>query len=198
MLQKLNKFLNSSIVISGLMFLIGLILIIYPEMSFDTLTYVLSAMLIINGLYFIIEKESSILFSGFLMLGVIELLLGIVVILNPNIIKTLLPIVFGIIMVTKSTLDLRISMLLSKNGYDNWLLMLILSIISIICGLIIILNPAFGATVLTTYIGIVIVIYSVSAFVDTIMIKKRDYFGYPQGIILQNFVGSSAQILLNI
>ena len=171
MLQKLNKFLNSSIVISGLMLLIGLILIIYPEMSFDTLTYVLSAMLIINGLYFIIEKESSILFSGFL-LGVIELLLGIVVILNPNIIKTLLPIVFGIIMVTKSTLDLRISMLLSKNGYDNWLLMLILSIISIICGLIIILNPAFGATVLTTYIGIVIVIYSVSAFVDTIMIKK--------------------------
>ena len=172
MLQKLNKFLNSSIVISGLMLLIGLILIIYPEMSFDTLTYVLSAMLIINGLYFIIEKESSILFSVFLMLGVIELLLGIVVILNPNIIKTLLPIVFGIIMVTKSTLDLRISMLLSKNGYDNWLLMLILSIISIICGLIIILNPAFGATVLTTYIGIVIVIYSVSAFVDTIMIKK--------------------------
>ena len=101
MLQKLNKFLNSSIVISGLMFLIGLILIIYPEMSFDTLTYVLSAMLIINGLYFIIEKESSILFSGFLMLGVIELLLGIVVILNPNIIKTLLPLKLSNNMIAK-------------------------------------------------------------------------------------------------
>ena len=26
--------------------------------------------------------------------------------------------------------------------------------------------------------------------VDITMIMKRDYFGYPQGIILQNFVGS--------
>ena len=30
---------------------------------------------------------------------------------------------------------------------------------------------------------------------DIIMILKRDYFGYPQGIILQNYADSSVQIL---
>ena len=72
MLNKLNKFLYSSIIISIIMFIIGLIFIIYPEVSFITITYILSILLIVNGIYFLIEKESSIFFSSFLTLGVIE------------------------------------------------------------------------------------------------------------------------------
>ena len=45
MLNKLNKFLYSSIIISIIMFIIGLIFIIYPEVSFTTITYILSILL---------------------------------------------------------------------------------------------------------------------------------------------------------
>ena len=38
------------------MFIIGLIFMIYPDISFKTITYILSIVLIINGLYFVIEK----------------------------------------------------------------------------------------------------------------------------------------------
>lgn len=173
MLNKLNKFLYSSIIISIIMFIIGLIFIIYPEVSFTTITYTLSILLIINGIYFLIEKESSIFFSSFLTLGVIELLLGIIMLVNPDIVKTLFPIVAGIIMITKSTLDLRLSILLYRNNINSWLSLLICSIISIICGLIIILNPSIGTIALTTSLGILITVYSISNIIDTIIFKKN-------------------------
>ena len=72
MLNRLNKFLNSSIVISVLMFVIGMIFIIFPDVSFTTITYVLAIILIVNGIYFIIEKETSMFFSSFLTLGIID------------------------------------------------------------------------------------------------------------------------------
>lgn len=173
MLNKLNKFLYSSIIISIIMFIIGLIFIIYPEVSFTTITYTLSILLIVNGIYFLIEKESSIFFSSFLTLGVVELLLGIIMLVNPDIVKTLFPIVAGIIMITKSTLDLRLSILLYRNNINSWLSLLICSIISIICGLIIILNPSIGTIALTTSLGILITVYSISNIIDTIIFKNN-------------------------
>lgn len=173
MLNKLNKFLYSSIIISIIMFIIGLIFIIYPEVSFTTITYILSILLIVNGIYFLIEKESSIFFSSFLTLGVVELLLGIIMLVNPDIVKTLFPIVAGIIMITKSTLDLRLSILLYRNNINSWLSLLICSIISIICGLIIIVNPSIGTIALTTFLGILITVYSISNIIDTIIFKKN-------------------------
>lgn len=173
MLKKLNKFLYSSIAISVLMFLIGVIFIAFPEVSFETITYILAIVLIANGIYFIVEKENSLFFGGFLTLGIVELLLGVVMLLNPDIMKTLFPIVAGIVMVTKSTFDLRISLTLHKYEYSNWLSIFILSIISIICGLIIIINPSIGTVALTASLGILITVYALSNIIDTIIFKKN-------------------------
>ena len=171
MLSKINKFLYSSIALSILMFVIGIIFIIEPEASFKTITYILAIVLIINGIYFLFEKETSIFFTGFITFGVVEILLGVVMFLNPDIVKTLFPIVTGIIMISKSAIDLRFSFLLNKSGYSNWLGLAICAVISIACGLIIIFYPSIVA--LTTYLGILITVYSVSNIIDTIMFKKN-------------------------
>ena len=173
MLEKFNKFLNSSIVLSVLMFILGLIFMIYPSVSFSVVTYIIAIFLILNGLYFIIEKETSLFFSSFLTLGIIELLLGVVMLLNPDIMKTLFPIVAGIVMVTKATLDLRLSLLLKKYEYDTWLSIFICSLIAIISGIIIIINPSIGTMALTVSLGLLITINSISSIVDTIIFKKN-------------------------
>lgn len=173
MLNRLNKFLYSSIIISVLMLVIGMIFIIFPEVSFKTITYILAIILIVNGIYFIFEKEASLFFSSFLTLGIIEILLGAVMLLNPDIMKTLFPIVAGIVMVTKSTLDLRMSLLLKKYEYDTWLSIFICSLIAIISGIIIIINPSIGTMALTVSLGILITINSISSIIDTIIFKKN-------------------------
>ena len=173
MLSKINKFLYSSIALSILMFVIGIIFIIEPEASFNTITYILAIVLIINGIYFLFEKETSIFFTGFITFGVVEILLGVVMFLNPDIVKTLFPIVTGIIMISKSAIDLRFSFLLNKSGYSNWLGLAICAVISIACGLLIIFYPSIGTVALTTYLGILITVYSISNIIDTIMFKKN-------------------------
>lgn len=173
MLNRLNKFLNSSIVISVLMFIIGMIFIIFPDVSFTTITYILAVILIVNGIYFIIEKEMSFFFSSFLTLGIIELLFGIIMLLNPDIVKTLFPIVIGVIMVTKATLDLRVSLLLKKYEYNTWLSLFICALIAIISGIIIIIYPSIGTMALTVYLGILITINSISSIIDVIIFKNN-------------------------
>ncbi len=173
MLNRLNKFLNSSIVISVLMFVIGMIFIIFPDVSFTTITYVLAVILIVNGIYFIIEKEMSFFFSSFLTLGIIELLFGIIMLLNPDIVKTLFPIVIGVIMVTKATLDLRVSLLLKKYEYNTWLSLFICALIAIISGIIIIIYPSIGTMALTVYLGILITVNSISSIIDVIIFKNN-------------------------
>lgn len=173
MLNRLNKFLNSSIVISALMFIIGMIFIIFPDVSFTTITYILAVILIVNGIYFIIEKEMSFFFSSFLTLGIIELLFGIIMLLNPDIVKTLFPIVIGVIMVTKATLDLRVSLLLKKYEYNTWLSLFICALIAIISGIIIIIYPSIGTMALTVYLGILITINSISSIIDVIIFKNN-------------------------
>ena len=76
MIKKLNKFLYSSIVISVLMCFLGLVFMIYPQMSFETINYVLAIILIVNGIYFMLENENNILFSGLQSIGIVELLIN--------------------------------------------------------------------------------------------------------------------------
>jgi uncharacterized membrane protein HdeD (DUF308 family) len=173
MKENLNKFFISSIVLSIIMFVIGMILIIYPEISFLTITYILSVILIVNGLYFIFGKDGSILFSSFLTLGVVELILGIIMLRNPDIVMTLFPIVVGIVMITKSSFDLKISLILKDCNYKNWIILFILAVLSIICGALIIVNPTVGRVAITSYIGFIIAFYSLSAFIDTFIFKKN-------------------------
>ena len=178
MAERINKFLYSSIIISILLFVLGMIFLIVfislyinIKLLFNSL---LSVVLIINGIYFIVEKESSFFFSGFLTLGIIQILIGVVLILNPILMKTLFPIFVGIVMVTKSALDFRISLLLKKYGYNNWLSIFIFSVISIICGLIIIVNPTtIGTIAITTYLGLILSIYAISNIIDSIFFIKN-------------------------
>lgn len=174
MAERLNKFLYSSIIISILMFVLGMLFIIFPQMSFETITYILSVVLIINGIYFIVEKDNSFFFLGFLTIGIIQVLIGLILILNPILMKTLFPIFVGIVMVTKSALDFRISLLLKKYGYKNWLSILIFSIISILCGLVIIVKPTtIGTIAITTYLGIILSIYAISNIIDSIIFIRN-------------------------
>lgn len=173
MIKKLNKFLCSSIIISILMCFTGIVFMMCPEISFKTINYALAIILIINGVYFILENENNILFSGLQSIGVVELLLGIVLILKPDLMQTLLPVTVGIIMIVKAFVNLRFAIALGNYGYSNWLLLLILSIISIVTGTLIIINPSIGSIALTFSLGLLICTYSVANIIDTLIFKRH-------------------------
>ena len=66
----------------------------------------------------------------------------------------------------------RISFII-KDIDNSYILSLFTSILMVICGVVLIINPGNTALVITTLIGIILIVYSVSAIVDMFIFKSR-------------------------
>ena len=63
MLNKLNKYLNSGIILTIVFLLVGSILIVKPDISFNIISYFIGASLVVSGIYlFIIDSKTNNIF----------------------------------------------------------------------------------------------------------------------------------------
>lgn len=91
----------------------------------------------------------------------------------PNTLSIIIPIVLGTWVIITSILKLRLAISLRNFKNTPWILILIISILSIICGFILILNPTITSITLTLFIGIMIIVYAISDIIDMIVLKKQ-------------------------
>ena len=86
--------------------------------------------------------------------------------------ESIIPITLGIFFVISGIFSLRISFIIKDMG-SSFVMSFISSILMIICGIILIINPAGTIIVLTTLIGILLIVYSISNVVDMCIFKSR-------------------------
>lgn len=172
MIKKINKFVDLSIIASIIFTIIGLCLIIFPDVSLNIMSYVIGGLFLIFGIYLFTINYNSLILTDMIFFGVMMVLLGVILIVYPKLIAQLIPIVLGIWFITDSIVKIRIS--LSLKDYDDtpWVLTLVLSIISMLCGVVFILHPLASSEVITTFIGALIMIYALSDIIDMFMFKK--------------------------
>ena len=174
MIKKINEYINLSIILSVLFMIVGVLLIVWPKASLDTFAYVIGTILIIYGIYSFIDSFSInpalCLFQ--MTNSILSFLLGICVFLNPSIFESILPIALGIFFIISGAFSSRISFII-KDIDNSYILSLFTSILMIICGVVLIINPGNTALVITTLIGIILIVYSVSAIVDMFVFKSR-------------------------
>ena len=84
-----------------------------------------------------------------------------------------IPIVIGIGIIINSCNKLQYAIQLKSNENDLWKSTMIISIISTLCGIILIFNPFQAAVGITRIVGIFIVIYSILDIISTITIKRN-------------------------
>lgn len=175
MVKKLNKYINVSIVISILLMILGGLIFIYPTMTLKAFSYVVSVILVLFGIYLIVEdykfKKILVLFD-FSLVGILCLLLGIILLIYPNILTTLIPIFLGIWFIMSGIVKFRLTSLLSNSDFNGWIISLIMSILSVTCGILFIISPLNGAIALVSFIGILLFVYSLSDIVNMIIFKK--------------------------
>ena len=104
--------------------------------------------------------------------SVLSALLGILIFLNPNIFESLLPIVLGIFFIINGAFKSRMSFVL-KEIDSSWVLSLITSLLMIICGFILIINPRISAIMITTLMGIILMVYAISDIIDMFVFKSK-------------------------
>lgn len=173
MLKKFNKFMWLSVGFCALFAIIGILLIAYPGVSNKVIAYIIAFALIIIGITLIMDYSGSLFITSFLPTGILAILLGIIVLIYPNSIIVLVPIVVGIWMIINSIVNMQMALSLKQVGYKGWLFAVILAVITIMCGFLIIINPNSGALALTEFFGIMLVVYSISDIIDLFIFKSN-------------------------
>ena len=172
----MTNFFKSSIISSLGLAILGILLIFYSEVTIVSISYVIGAILIALGtlalLKYIRNYKVGIQNGLDIVYGIVTVILGIIIITNPKEIAGIIPFVIGIVIIISSANKLQYSFELKKVNSSIWKSTMILSIITMLCGILLIFNPFKGAVFITKIVGILILLYAVLDLISTIAIKK--------------------------
>ena len=173
----MKKFFRSSLISSITLLIIGILLILQSEITIITISYIIGTLLIALGAIAIIKFIKNINNIARedldIVYGTVTIILGVIVLYNPEAIASIIPIIIGIGIVISSATKLQYAIELKDNLNGQWKTTLIFSIVSAICGVVLICNPFKGAVIIMQIIGGVIVAYSILDIISTITIKKN-------------------------
>lgn len=171
---KIKKMSITSIVFSILFILIGLFLIIKPEGAIHVVSYALGIMLLIWGIVSMIQffsnKKSQNYLEFSFILGMLVFIFGIIILIKPDTIASIIPLLLGVWMICNGVTKLSYSLTINKE--TNATVSLIVSGLIIILGIFLIFNPFSGAKVITQVIGVMMIVYSVLDLIECIFIRK--------------------------
>ena len=176
----MNKFMSnvfkSSILGSIGMAILGILLIFYSAQTIITISYVIGAILIAIGviaiLKFINDYNAKIKNELDIVYGIVSVILGIIVISNPEGIASIIPFVVAVFIIISSATKLQYSLELKKDDNELWKSTMIISIITMLCGILLIFNPFKGAVMFIRVVGILILVYALLDLASTIAIRN--------------------------
>ena len=177
-MQDLLKKVYRMSLLSSIVFLVfGLLLIFQTENVINTVSVIIGVLLLVIGIYPIVNyfrnRQSGFFSSAGLLYGIFSFVAGVVIIVNKNLLATIIPVLSGVWMIINSVNKIQIAMELRDRKVSSWIISFIFAIIILIGGTLLIINPFRGAVILSKTVGIIIVIYSILDIADSIYIKIK-------------------------
>lgn len=163
-MKETMKRIKADIILSALVCVaLGVVLLIWPAETIDIFCKVLAVGLVIMGVVDLVSyftNRSVHPFAG--ALGLIVMLVGIWIFIRPESIVSLIPIVIGVILFVHGVQDLKLALETKDNGYEKWWSILIIAAVSLVLGVVCIVN-AFGMVKLALqFIGIALIYDGIS------------------------------------
>lgn len=174
---KLNfsKILLGSIILNVLFLIFGIIIYLNPVITLELTGIILGIYMIIFGIFAIYEfivRDNNPLFALNILWGILSILTGLLVIINPFEIIKILTFALGIYLIIISVSKIIDSLNLKKYGYDGWSLMLVIAIILLVFGIFIMINP-MASMDLVEATGIFIILASILEICNSIMLYTK-------------------------
>lgn len=171
---KVKKMNMTSIIFSIIFILIGAFLLARPEDAIHLVSYALGIILLLWGaisiVQFFTDKESQNYLDFGFVVGVFVFIFGIIVLVKPNTIASIIPLLLGIWMLINGVTKLSYALTLNKQ--NNAAGSIIISVLIIILGILLIFNPFAGAQTLVQILGVIIIIYSALDLAECFAIKR--------------------------
>jgi len=145
---------------------LGVVLIIYPQMSTSIICYAFGAILVICAVFHVVlylkYKKENNLINFNLIIAVITGVIGLWIMLNPEMVIMIIPIIFGIVLIIHGIIDFKQAFELKEKYYKYWWFVLILGVLNIGLALILFVNPFSTTATLIVMIGVSFVYDGVS------------------------------------
>lgn len=159
--------------------LVGLALLLWPDLSLRLVCGLFGAVILIKGVSSLIgyaRAEVRTFFSYFgWVFGAAATALGVFLLIRPETVVSILPILVGLFVIFDGIMRVQSAFELRSAGYNNWWSFLLLALVSGVLGVLMIWNPFGTVELLVMAIGVILLIEGVlnlaSAIYAAVMLK---------------------------
>ncbi len=157
-MEQVREVKKSFCVLSAAYIVLGLVLLIWPDISVRTFCYVFGVGMIIFGcahliLYFTKDKLQSVMQMD-MVSGIVGLATGIYILLKMEYMLEIIPFALGIVALMGAVVKLQHAVDLKRFGARRWYIMLLFSIVLFGFGAMLIANPFEGLEIIVILIGV--------------------------------------------
>ena len=175
-----RKMQGSYIVMAVAYVVFGLSLLIKPELSTTVICYAIGAVCVIYAVANLIKYFTGSMNRMYIepdfVLSVIICVFGIVTIVRPSVIISILPFIVGIVLVFSGLIKVQDGINLKRFYYDRWFLVLGFAVISVILGIVVLLNPFGTGLLFTRMVGLFFTVDGVLSISSIVMLRKNGKF----------------------
>ena len=172
-----KKIFWTSIVSTIAILIFGALLFTFPETVIKSITIALAVIFIAVGIIPIINyfrfRSSGIATTFGFMMGVFCIIVGLILLMNENILNIIIPIITGVWIIINAINRIAIAMDLRDLKVGIWSITLIYAIITLIIGVLLILDPVNGGRLVTKTVGIIIMCYSMLDLIELILVRLK-------------------------
>lgn len=163
--------------IIGIIFIgIGIYTLFSPLESYLTLSILFSLSFLFSGLFeiiFSISNRKEIENWGWtLAFGILTFLIGVLLIMNPELSMTTLPLYIGFVVLFRSIMGIGYALELKHYGLLDWGNLMVISILGLIFSLILIWNPLFAGFTIVFWTGLAIIFIGIFSVYLSFRLKK--------------------------
>lgn len=171
------KKIKWNVIISSVIYVaLGVALLIWKEVITQSICYVVGVISIATGIVNLIDyirKDYTVnAYQYNLVYGVAFILIGIFIFYRVDTVILIIPVLLGFAVTISGLLKFQNAVDLIRMKYSGWGIVMIVSILNIVFGVVLIINPFNSMMILCICIGIGMIYSGVSDLIATIMLSR--------------------------
>lgn len=163
-----------SILTSVIFAILGIVMIANPVATIEIVTAILGITIIVIGAekiisYFVLKGNQDF-FNYELIYGIIAILFGIIIMTHSTTFAAIVRIIIGIWIAYTGLMKINMSLKLKGIGIKSWIVVLIVSTISLLAGILVMFMNTASIVVIT---AVVMIIYAIADIIDEFIFMKN-------------------------
>ncbi len=164
------------VIAGALLIIVGIMTLRYPIATLISMALFLGIAILFVGIMHTASYFTNRKFlpkPGWLLVeGILEILIGLMLLFNIGITTASLPFVLGFWALFAGISRFAISLDIKKVGFKNWWVMMLTGVLSIILGILVMVFPAFGAAFIASFVSVFMIYYGIMIIVEAFAVKS--------------------------